>query len=202
VSWTASGRYGNASWKPLWYKVYVDGVLKLTKVASNMSWPGGINETVSASACHAHSVYVTALAESINAGHTDIVQSNTVEGETCCEQNCYGGLPPGESAGLSRDEMADFPLALAWAGSNPSHGVGAVQWSIPRAQAGATYDLSLFDVAGRKVATMERGVAKPGKYTRELSYQAGNGGTLPNGVFFLRLRIGGQALKRTVVLTR
>jgi hypothetical protein len=77
-----------------------------------------------------------------------------------------------------------------------------MNWSIPRAQAGATYDLALFDVAGRRVATIERGTARAGTYTHELSFEAGNGGALPNGVFFLRLRIGREILKRTVVLTR
>ena len=201
ISWTATGRYGNASYKPLWYKIYVDGVLKRTKIASNMSWPGYIVESgISATSCHTHSVYVATMAESISASQTDITQSNAVSVTTCCSPGC--SEQPDLSGRGPREESADLPLALEWAGANPTRGAGMVAWAIPRAAAGASYDLSLFDVAGRRVSTVAKGMGKPGKFTQELSLRSWNGSALPTGVFFLRLRVGSEILKRTLVLTR
>jgi parallel beta helix pectate lyase-like protein len=202
ISWTATGRYGNTSYKPLWYKIYVDGVLKRTRIAANMSsWPGTVTETgLSASSCSSHDVYVTTLAESTSASHKDITQSNTVSVTTCCSPGCSDS--PDLSSRGPREEGVNFPPALEWTGANPSRGIGVVNWSIPTAQAGAAYDLSLFDVAGRRVSTITRGVAKPGKYAEDMTFRATDGRALPNGVFFLRLRVGGEILHRTVVLTR
>lgn len=201
IGWTGSGRYGNASYKPIWYRIYVDEVLKRTKIASNMSWPGTIIEAgISASPCHTHSVYVTTLAESTSASHKDVTQSNSVSVTSCCSPRCSDGREL--SSRRPREENADFPLALEWSGANPSRGVGMMAWAIPRAQAGVSYDLSLFDVAGRKVSTIAKGMATPGKFTQELWFRSRNEAVLPNGVFFLRLRVGSDILNRTLVLTR
>ena len=200
ITWAGYGRYGDANWKPVWYKIYVDDVLKLTRVASGMTWPDDISESVSVSTCHAHAVYVKVLAESLDASHVDIAQSNTVNGETCCQPGCYGGA--GARAAVTRDGEVDLPLVLGWAGRNPAVGGGAVKWSIPRAQAGATYDLSLFDVAGRRVLNISGGTAKAGRFTEEMSFRSVDGTALPNGVFYLRLRVGRETLNRALVLAR
>ena len=95
-----------------------------------------------------------------------------------------------------------MPLTLKWSGANPSTGVGTVAWSIPRVHVGAAYELSLFDVAGRKVSTLARGVVSPGRFTREASLGVGDGRVLPSGVFFLRLKVGSEIRGRTLVVTR
>ena len=84
---------------------------------------------------------------------------------------------------------------------NPSRGVGSVSWSIPPAHAGAAYDLSLFDVAGRRVRTLASGTARAGRFTQELTFRSRDGAALPSGVFFLRLRVGAELHGSTVVLT-
>jgi hypothetical protein len=127
--------------------------------------------------------------------------------ETACSS---GGCPnppceidrPGFGAVVSKEEGTDFPLGLAGVHPNPNHGAGTVTWSIPQVQAGAPYDLSVFDVAGRKVATIASGAARPGRFAENLSFQAGNGVTLPNGLFFVRLRVGSQTLHSSVVVAR
>ena len=77
-----------------------------------------------------------------------------------------------------------------------------LRWSVPRSQAGAAYDLSLFDVAGRKVSTIATGMARAGRFTQEVRFRSTGGESLPNGVFFLRLRVGSETLMKTLVLAR
>jgi len=178
----------------------VDNVVKLTRRKPFSSpadgWPAGIGETISVSSCHAHDVYLRLFDEL-----GDVVPTNVVSGETCCEANCYGGRP-GDSAGLSRKEGIDYPLALGWEGENPSRGIGAVLWSVPLSSAGVAYDLSVFDVAGRRVLTVARGSAKAGRFREGFGFRSEEGAVLRSGVFFLRLRIGRETLNKTIVLTR
>ena len=58
-------------------------------------------------------------------------------------------------------------------------------------------DVSAFDVTGRRLATIERGVLSKGVYER-----AWNLGGVANGVYFMRLRAGGVTLTKTVLKAR
>jgi hypothetical protein len=58
-------------------------------------------------------------------------------------------------------------------------------------------DLSVFDVSGRRLATVERGTLPQGEYARTWDM-----GGVSNGVFFVRLRAGATTLTRTVVRAR
>ena len=93
-------------------------------------------------------------------------------------------------------------LSLEWSGANPSSESGVVRWSIPQAMGGAQYELAMFDVAGRKLATLGRGSARSGVFAETVSFRANDNAPFSSGVFFLRLRIGTETLSRTVVLTR
>ena len=89
-------------------------------------------------------------------------------------------------------------LSLEWSGANPSSESGVVRWSIPQEMGGAEYELAMFDVAGRKLAILGRGSARPGVFTETVSFRPND----KSGVFFLRLRVGAKTLSTTVVLTR
>lgn len=109
----------------------------------------------------------------------------------------------GESArGVAFEGAADLPLELERPQPSPSRGLCTLSWSIPEAEAGNSFELSLFDIAGRRVAMLAAGIAKAGRHSHELSFNADNGARLGNGVFFVRLRLGSQTLRRTVILAR
>jgi hypothetical protein len=57
-------------------------------------------------------------------------------------------------------------------------------------------ELSIFDVAGRRVATLATGPRAAGRHTVAV------GASVPPGVFFSRLRVGAETVTRTVVKTR
>ena len=81
-------------------------------------------------------------------------------------------------------------------------GLSTLRWSIPQAEAGKSFELSLFDIAGRRVAVLAAGVAKAGRHSHDLSFNADTGTRQANGVFFVRLKLGNQTLQRTVILAR
>jgi hypothetical protein len=75
---------------------------------------------------------------------------------------------------------------------NPAR-VSNVSFSLPRS---ADVDLSVFDLAGRKIATLAKGNLPAGQYTREW-----NGSDAGAGIYFVRLRVGAETYNlRTVSL--
>jgi hypothetical protein len=75
---------------------------------------------------------------------------------------------------------------------NPAR-VSTVSFSLPRS---ADVDLSVFDLAGRKVATLAKGNLSAGQYTREWK-----GADVGAGIYFVRLRVGTEVFNlRTVSL--
>lgn len=75
---------------------------------------------------------------------------------------------------------------------NPAR-TATVSFALPRRD---EVDLSVFDLSGRKVATLAQGTMVAGKYTREW-----NGSKVPAGVYFVRLRVGAQTYNlRTISL--
>jgi hypothetical protein len=86
-------------------------------------------------------------------------------------------------------------LALAEPRPNPCAHLPSVQYAL--AGAGAA-TLELIDVAGRRVLSEDLGAPGPGSY--ELSF--GPRSSPGAGVYWLRLRQGGQTVTRSLVLTR
>jgi hypothetical protein len=78
------------------------------------------------------------------------------------------------------------------ASPNPAR-VTKVSFTLP---ARAEVDLSVFDLSGRKVATLASGSMSAGRYARDW-----DGGSAGAGVYFVRLRVGSESYNlRTVNL--
>ena len=91
-------------------------------------------------------------------------------------------------------------IELTISGPNPSRGTAQIGFAIPAANAGEPYELAAFDVGGRRVITIARGVAEVGR--RIVTWDRGADGSLPSGTYFLRLRVGAETRTATLVLTR
>ncbi len=196
ASWTARGDEWDVGTAQK-YELIVNGVVK----ASGSAGAPGAAQSATATGLTTCTVYRVKITSQDN---VRAEESNTVTGNTCCTPPPLCGIErPGggpEARGTALKE--DFPLDLGRPEPSPARGASTVSWSIPRAQAGARYELSLFDVAGRRVLTIAKGTAKAGKFTRELSFRSDRGLALQSGVYFMRFRIADQVLARTVVLAR
>ena len=178
---------GTMSWE-----IYVGGVLN----TSGTAWLGteGLAEAVNdIDPCTSYQVHVRIVSQDgLRSG-----LSNTVSGETCCtlcEQQSQGGgggsraqrLPPGD------------PLALATPRPNPGWDATEIRWSVPRELAGERFQLAVFDVGGRKVATVAEGIARAGRFSER--FRPRGSASLESGVYFLRLQVAGRRLTRSLIV--
>jgi hypothetical protein len=107
-----------------------------------------------------------------------------------------------ERFGPARVEMpAGKKPVFALAGSfpNPARTAATIKFSLPEA---GTATLEVYDLSGRRVATLYSGAAAAGE--REVAWNlAGNDGSaVPPGVYVYRLRAAGQTAARRMVVAR
>ena len=102
------------------------------------------------------------------------------------------GLPSAQSAttqpvaAIDREAPAGGAgLELAVVGPNPSRARFAIRFRIPRPE---TIELAIFDLQGRKLATLVRGFQAAGTQTISWDGTAGDGSRLSPGVYLARLR--------------
>lgn len=112
-------------------------------------------------------------------------------------------VAPRSYADITDLGSADVPLGAAElslsAYPNPAR-TAKLAFSLP---ADADVELGIYDVSGRRVALLHKGALPAGQYTREWNGRDAAGGTAGSGVYFVRLKAGGDVrLARTVFLGR
>jgi hypothetical protein len=101
-------------------------------------------------------------------------------------------LPPQD------DAAPDTRLALTC--QNPLRGPSPLSYDIPASQAGQRFEIGIFDLSGRRIATPAAGFASPGHHVVEWNLTSDSGGTMAHGVYFARLRVGAMAIRRTLLV--
>lgn len=100
-----------------------------------------------------------------------------------------------------RNEQGDSPLALAVRQPMSNADGNMIHWSIPNALAGAELELGLYDVSGRKVMAVSKGLAVAGTHSETIAGSRAEP-RLRSGVYFARLRIRNHVLGSTVLVIR
>lgn len=97
-----------------------------------------------------------------------------------------------------------LPLALKMGEifPNPARSSATLMLAIPAHLAGADVELTVFDVAGRRVRSLDAGKADPGMTQVAWDLHDGNGQSAPNGVYFVRVRVGSVVENRRVLLVK
>ena len=93
-------------------------------------------------------------------------------------------------------------LELAAPRPNPARGAMQIAFGIPGGRTGTGVELDVFDLAGRHVRTLARGLARPGRVTLTWDLRDERGDRSASGVYLVRLRAGGDVLTRKVVALR
>ncbi len=109
-------------------------------------------------------------------------------------------LPP--LVGVNDNETAPDNFELSQNYPNPfsksgnGNAVTKIQYSIPSLSNAVSVSLSVYDILGRKVATLVRGERSGGKYSVDF-----NASNLPNGIYFYTLRAGSfQSTKKMILM--
>lgn len=103
----------------------------------------------------------------------------------------------GASAGLAGGERSG--VALAAAQPNPAVGSARIKFSLAKAN---DVELSVFDLAGREVASLANGKFAAGEHVINWEGTDRGGKLLPSGAYLYRLKTGGESLTRKMVLVR
>lgn len=116
---------------------------------------------------------------------------------TTAESTTFGSnvdVPP-----HSPDIDLNFALDAPW--PNPMEKCTNIDFTLPRA---ANVDLSIFDLQGRKIRTLLNGLRSPGTHGWFWDGKKTDGSYADNGVYFLRLRAGGErrVLTQKIALAR
>lgn len=91
-------------------------------------------------------------------------------------------------------------LSLSAPAPNPTRGASHFTLAVPNALAGAAYEVSVLDLSGRLVRTIERGTAAAGVHALSWDLRDRTGAAVGTGVYFLRVSLGGRAVARKLVV--
>jgi hypothetical protein len=106
---------------------------------------------------------------------------------------------------LGVDDKTDDPgavreLEFAPPAPNPAFGRARLFFGIPSTLAGGTYELSIYDLGGRRVRRVDQGAARAGRFSLEWDLRDDASQTVRGGVYFARFTLGGKSVTHKLVV--
>ena len=112
-----------------------------------------------------------------------------------------GALQDAPVGGRGRE--TDPALArLEIPGPSPARSAATLRLDLPRAAAGAPFEVAVFDLLGRRVCTLARGAATEGRLEFSWDLRADSGTPVPSGIYVARLSFAGGSLSRRLAVLR
>jgi hypothetical protein len=104
--------------------------------------------------------------------------------------------------GVDDKEPAKPPaqIELALGSSNPAHSGSRIRYAVPANLVGASLDLAVYDLAGRRLRTIENGLARPGRQSAVWDLRDSADHLAGAGVYFLRLAVGNERRAQKLVI--
>ncbi len=116
----------------------------------------------------------------------------------------YAASPPAEDADVKAQAEASstFPAAFCIYQNypNPAKVITTFKFDLPARVGGTRVTLEVYDLSGRRVATVLDENLAPGRYERRWDCSSESGQKLPAGVYVYRLRAGANVATRKVVV--
>ena len=103
---------------------------------------------------------------------------------------------------LDADRPTTLPAVaeLAAPDPNPARGGTHIGYSIPSGRDGAPFEIAVFDLAGRRVATLASGAAHAGRFSTSWNLRGVDGSPVAGGVYFVRFSLARDARTRKLVV--
>ena len=116
------------------------------------------------------------------------------------DANCNESLPA--SVTLTTDAPAELPARLDFVSVAPNPFRGRLTFVVAVPQAAGAVELSVYDLAGRRIRTVTREALAPGRHTFLWDGRTDGGRRLAAGVYVARLSGAGRAITRRATLVR
>jgi N-acetylneuraminic acid mutarotase len=110
-------------------------------------------------------------------------------------------LTRGAIVGVASGEEPSRLLALAQNYPNPFAGTTRIVFEVPAGERGAVH-LSVFDIQGRRVATLMRRPLPPGRHEVTWNGRTDDGRPLASGLYLYRIEHGARQIVKTMTLIR
>jgi len=106
---------------------------------------------------------------------------------------------PGTAVVESRGDVVPESFTLSQNYPNPFNPATTIRFDLPRSQ---EIELTLYNLAGQKVATLAQGLREAGTYTLQWDGRDDDGRDLASGIYLYRLQAGSQVETRKLLLLR
>jgi hypothetical protein len=145
-----------------------------------------------------------AVTVTIGFGHRKYFALKTIDnaGNASGLSNCLrvDGPPSPDGCTGGSAQRAPNELAMRIGTNNPGQGSAVINYAIPTRCAGQSLDLSVFDVAGRRLTQVANGEAVPGRFGATVDRASLGESRQGAGVYYVRLQVGPKTLLTTLVL--
>ncbi|NOT34587.1 MAG: hypothetical protein HOP12_10500 [Candidatus Eisenbacteria bacterium] len=91
-------------------------------------------------------------------------------------------------------------LELATPRPNPSAERATLSFSIPSTLQGKPYELAVFDLTGRRIQLVDKGVATAGRFSMDWNLRGDHGRRVSAGVYYVRLVVGVEMRKQSMMV--
>lgn len=93
-------------------------------------------------------------------------------------------------------------LEFSMPSPNPAVGKSRMWFAVPSTLGGSSYELSIYDLNGRRVRMVQSGIARPGRFSLEWDLRDESRRAVNGGVYFARLTVGGRSVSRKLVVVQ
>jgi hypothetical protein len=101
----------------------------------------------------------------------------------------------------SRGPITDLEFALPMPNPTRAGLLGSrFEFAVPSTMAGGKYELSVFDLSGRRVKLVDTGTAAPGRFSVKWDLRDASGRPVDGGVYFARLSLGARHITHKLVV--
>jgi len=108
----------------------------------------------------------------------------------------------GNAPFLDTSETAPRALNFSAPVPNPAGRQASLTWGVPLERAGTRYELAVYDLTGRRVRVVERGVAQAGRRSVTWDLRDAEGARVPNGIYFAHLVLGDERRSQKIAVMK
>lgn len=115
-------------------------------------------------------------------------------------QRCNGGevMCLGYTASVPVPTPATLEYRIT--GANPASGHTSLEFAVPADFAGQSLEITVYDVAGRRVRTLEQRLAAAGTFNTSWDHRSGDGREVAVGMYFAKLTVGSQSITQKILV--